>query len=202
MNKQPARTATQRIDDLERGLMSMFQSGDSMARDLMIAKDALKLLNNKLNAVTKAVNEGTLPTEDVIAKHMIDANIEELKEKVTNLVNQGILKATEETEDRAFVVGREIDENGKVVNPRLQFALGSLNEGVREKIKLAKIGEPLTLEEGKLKFELLEAYSIQAPAPEDQDDGAAKATEGEAQAQSSTNEESAQPAKTTEQSGS
>ena len=38
--KQKQRTASQRIDDLERS-MSLYQTADNMARDLSTSKDAL-----------------------------------------------------------------------------------------------------------------------------------------------------------------
>lgn len=157
------RTAAQRIDDMERGLMALYQTADNMARDLMTVKEAIKLLGNKLDAVVKASNRGEQLNDDVISKIMVENNIEELKSKVTDLVNQGILVASEEVGEQSFVVGREIDENGEVKNPRMQFVVSALNQDVRSKFPGAKVGQTLDLQEGKWKFEIQEAYSIQTP---------------------------------------
>ncbi len=177
-NQQPQadkRTASQRIDDLERGLIGMYQTADNMARDLMTMKEALKLLGNKLDAVVKANNRGNPAsqiTDEVISAIMLENNVEELKEKVTKLVQQGILVPSEEVIASSFLVGKEIDDQGKVVNPRLQFTLSSLqSEDLRKKILGAKPGQLLTLEEGKLKLQLDEVYNLQMPKAPEQSSG-------------------------------
>lgn len=178
--KKDKRNATQRIGDLEQALMGLFQTADNMARDLTTVRDAIKLLGNKLDSVAKAANL----SDDVIAKLMIQNNVAELKEKVTNLVTQGILVPAEEMNDTSFVVGQEIDAEGNVVNPRIQFTLTSIQPELRDKIKAAKVGEAVVLEEGKLKFMPVEIYTIvppQAPAIE------AAAAKQNAEVQSSDN---------------
>lgn len=166
-NQQPQqdkRTASQRIDDMERGLMALYQTADGMARDLMTIKEAIKLLGNKLDSVVKATQQGLTLNDENIAKIMVDNNVEELKEKVTNLVTQGILKAAEEVTPNSFVVGREIDADGTVHNPRMQFMVAALQEDVRGKFPGSKVGQTLELQEGKWKFEVQEVYSIETPA--------------------------------------
>lgn len=161
------RTATQKISDLEGAFLSLMQTADSMARDLQIAKEAIKLLGNKVDAIVKASSSGQSLNDDVISQIMIDNNVEELKQKVTDLVARGVLKAQEKATDNSFVVGREENDKGEIVNPRLQFALGNLPQpSLREKIKAANIGDVINLEEGKLKFVLLETYEIESPKAE------------------------------------
>jgi len=161
--QQDKRTASQRIDDMERGLMALYQTADNMARDLMTIKEAIKLIGNKLDSVVKASSRGEALNDEVIAKIMVENNVEELKEKVTNLVNQGVLVAAEEVGPNSFVVGREIDENGVVANPRMQFVVSALGAEVKDKFPGAKAGQTLELQEGKWKFEVQEVYNIQTP---------------------------------------
>lgn len=173
MSNQQAdkRTASQRIDDMERGLMALYQTADNMARDMMTIKEAIKLLGNKLDSVVKASARGETLSDEVIAKIMVENNVEELKEKVTNLVTQGVLAAEEVVGPNSFVVGREIAEDGSIANPRMQFVVSALAPDVRDKFPGAKAGETLTLQEGKWKFEVQEVYAIQTPqqaAPETQ----------------------------------
>jgi hypothetical protein len=174
MSNQQAdkRTASQRIDDMERGLMALYQTADNMARDLMTIKEAIKLLGNKLDSVVKASQRGEALNDEVIAKIMVENNMEELKEKVTNLVNQGVLVPAEEVGPNSFIVGRELSEDGTVQNPRMQFVVSALQEDVRSKFPGAKAGQTLELQEGKWKFEVQEVYSIQtpvaAPAPQEE----------------------------------
>ena len=60
--QQPQKpTASQRIDSLENGLGALFQTADNLARDMMIVKDAIKLLGNKLDAVVKLSNREVSP---------------------------------------------------------------------------------------------------------------------------------------------
>lgn len=170
-NQADKRTASQRIDDMERGLMALYQTADNMARDMMTIKEAIKLLGNKLDSVVKASARGEALTDEVIAKIMVENNVEELKEKVTNLVAQGVLVAAEEVGPNSFIVGRELNEAGEVQNPRMQFVVSALQPEVRDKFPGAKAGQTLELQEGKWKFEVQEVYSIQTPqqaAPEAQ----------------------------------
>lgn len=163
--QQDKRTASQRIDDMERGLMALYQTADNMARDLMTIKEAIKLLGNKLDSVVKASQRGEQLNDEVISKIMVENNIEELKTKVDNLVNSGVLVKAEEVSPNSFVVGREIDnETGAVTNPRMQFVVSALAAEVKDKFPGAKAGQILELQEGKWKFEVLEIYSIATPA--------------------------------------
>ena len=157
------RTASQRIDDMERGLMALYQTADNMARDMGTIKEAIKLLGNKLDSVVKASERGEALNDEVIARIMVENNVEELKEKVTNLVNQGVLVAAEEVGPNSFVVGREIAEDGSIANPRMQFVVSALQGEVKDKFPGSKVGQTLELQEGKWKFEIQEVYNIQTP---------------------------------------
>jgi hypothetical protein len=164
------RTATQRIEDLERALMSLYQTADNMARDLMTIKDALKILGNKTDAVVKAlIRDGSKISDDIISSIMIENNVAELNEKVATLVAQGILTPSEEIVESSFVVGRDIGQDGKVVNPRIQFAYSGISPEVREKLRGAKPGQVIEFAADKNKFEVLEVYTIGTPgAPQEE----------------------------------
>lgn len=161
------RTASERISDLEKTVLSSYQTMDMMARDLMLLKDAIKLLGNKLDAVVKGITRGETLSDDSISKIMVENNVEELSNKVKDLISKGILSSEESITDSSFIVGREVSsEDGSVSNPRLQFALSALGPELKEKFKGAKAGDILDLQEGKNKFEILETYGIHSPSPE------------------------------------
>lgn len=167
--KKPSdnRTATQKIADLENGVMSLFQVNQNLTRDVAMLKDALKLLDNKLNSMAKALNGGEQPTDEVLTRIMTQNNVEELAQKVSNMVNQGFLVKEEQISENSFVVGSELDATDALVNPRLQFALKAIAPNFQEKLLGSKPGDVLLLEEGKLRFKVLESYLIQEPkAPE------------------------------------
>lgn len=185
MSNQDKRNASQRIEDLERAMMSLYQTADNMARDLMTIKDAIKILGNKVDAIVKASSRGETLSDEVVAAIMVENNVEELKNKLNMLVAQGILVPEAVVSATSFVVGREVDDSGKVVNPRLQFTMSGLQEQVREKIVGAVPGQTLTLEEGKLKFEVLESYAIQTPQPpseESSDESSSESSESASEA--------------------
>ena len=160
-------TASERLDNLERSLISLYQTADNMARDVLTIKDAIKLLGNKVDAIVKASASGMTLNDENLAKLMIENNVAELKTKVENLVTQGYLAVEETVTMNSFVVGREVDDNGEVQNPRLQFAAAALQDGLREKLIDKKVGEKVVFEEGKLAFEVMEVYKIQTPTPEE-----------------------------------
>jgi hypothetical protein len=148
---------------MERGLMALYQTADNMARDMMTIKEAIKLLGNKLDSVVKASARGEALTDEVIAKIMVENNVEELKEKVENLKAQGVLVTAEEIGPNSFVVGRELAEDGSIANPRMQFVVSALQGEIKDKFPGAKAGQILDLQEGKFKFEVQEVYNIQTP---------------------------------------
>lgn len=170
--KQDKRNASQKIEDLERALMNLYQTADNMARDMMTIKEAIKLLGNKLDAVVKATSSGQELNDEVLAKIMVQNNVEELASKVSDLVNKGVLKSSTEVTPTSFVVGRELSEDGTVQNPRMQFVVSGLQGEVRDKFPGAKPGEVLTLEEGKWKFEILEVYEVSTPESAESEDSA------------------------------
>lgn len=159
----PTRSAAQKIADLENAVMSLFNVADNLAKDLTTVKNALKLLNNKVASIVKASTTGEEISDEVLDRLMIENNCEELAQKVTNMVTQGIVVAEEQVSENSFVVVSEMDDSEKIVNPRLQFALKALSAELQAKLLGAKAGDVLLLEEGKLKVKVLESYKIQEP---------------------------------------
>lgn len=162
------RTASQKIEDMERGLMAIYQTADNMARDMMLIKDALKLLGNKVDSIVKASVSGQPINDEVLSKIMVQNNVDELKKKVDNLIAQGILVPETTITEDSFIVGQDINAQGELASPRLQFVLSVT--GTKEfqaKFLGAQVGQTLEIEEGKNKFMITESYAIQSPkAPE------------------------------------
>lgn len=162
----PKKTASQRIEELEQAMMSMYSTANNMARDIMTMKEAIKLLGNKVDSIVKASERGEELNDDTLSKIMIENNTAELATKVQTLVQQGFLSKADSITEESFVVGKEVDDDGNVMNPRLQFAMKGLQDVLRSKIVGSKAGDILTLEEGKLKFEVVEVYDIVVPKAE------------------------------------
>ena len=167
-NQKPAdnRSASQKITDLENGLIALYQTADNIVRDLQMMKEALKLLGNKVDSVVKATLAGESPTDDVIERIMRENAIEELKQKVLIMQAQGMLSPSEQIAPNSFIVGQDINDQGEIVNHRFQFALYAIQPPeLRTKFAGARVGDVLNLQEGKLKFRVMEIYTIQEPKP-------------------------------------
>lgn len=161
---QPPRTAGQRLDDIERALVNLFQNLEGMSREQNTVRDAIRLLGNKVDALAKANLRGEAPTDETLSQIMIDNNVEELKGKVDGLVKAQVLAPTDIVGDNSFVVGRELAaDTDKVINPRLQFSLTALAKEVGDKLKGHLIGDVIAIQEGQVRFEVMEVYNIQAP---------------------------------------
>lgn len=164
-NKPPVdnRSASQKIADLENAVMSTYQTLDNVIKDLGTIKDAIKLLGNKVDSIVKASVNGEAISDAVLARIMIENNCEELANKVKVMIAQGVLAPQEQVGDNSFIVGAELNDAGETVNPRLQFGIFALRPELQEKLKGSKPGDVINLEEGKLKFKVLETHAIQQP---------------------------------------
>lgn len=183
-NQRPVdqRSASQKITDLENAVMSLYQTLDNVIKDLGTVKEAIKLLGNKVDSIVKASTNGEAISDAVLSRIMIENNCEELANKVKVMLAQGVIVAQEQVGDNSFIVGAELNDAGETINPRLQFGIFALRPELQEKLKGAKANDVISLEEGKLKFKVLETYLIQQPKSEE----AAPAAETTAEAPAAT----------------
>ncbi len=172
-NTENKKTATERLEILENTVNSIIQAVQplaNMAQDLMGLREAVKLLNNKLDVTIKCINSGTQLTDENLSQGMTENNAKDLQDKVTKMVSDGLLAATDTIGKDSFVVINEQDDSGKIVNPRMQFLLSALqNEEIRGKLEGATVGSNIPVGDKGGSLNVLEAYNIvvpQAPAAE------------------------------------
>lgn len=167
MSEENKKTATERLEVLENtsnNIIQAIQPLANMAQDLMALREAVRLLNNKLDAAIKSINAGTALTDENLNQIMTDNNAKELQDKVTKMVNDGLLTASDTVAKDSFVVINEADPSGKIVNPRMQFLLSALtNEEVRGKLDGAKVGSNILIGDKGGSLNVLEAYNIVVP---------------------------------------
>jgi hypothetical protein len=72
-----------------------------------------------------------------------------------------VLDNTAPITDQTFVVGRQLDADGNVVNARLQFAVATMDKTIQDKLLDKKVGDSVIFEEGQPSFEPTEIYVIQ-----------------------------------------
>lgn len=167
MSEENKKTATERLELLENTVNSIIQAVQplgNMSQDLMGLREAVKLLNNKLDAVVKSINTGTQLTDENLGQIMTDNNAKELEGRVSKMVSDGLLASSDTVGKDSFVVINEQDESGKIVNPRMQFLLSALqNDEIRGKLEGAKVGTNIAVGDKGGSLNVLEAYNIVTP---------------------------------------
>lgn len=167
MSEENKKTATERLEILENTVNSIIQAVQplgNMTQDLMGLREAIKLLNNKLDSVVKAINAGTPLTDENLGQLMTENNAKELQAKVAKMVSDGLLTSTDTIGADSFVVINEQDSDGKIVNPRFQCLLSALNsDELRNKLTGAKVGTNIPIGDKGGSLNVLEAYNIVVP---------------------------------------
>lgn len=159
--KQPS--ASERLGLLEQGIAALHQLSELTTKDLSVLKKTLQLLNNKVDAMAKATLSGEVPSDEVLNRIMIENNVEDLTAKVAGLVQGGFLVAEEQVGDNPFLVCRQLDNNGDVTDPRVQFAVKALESlALQAKFFNTKVGDRVEIRPGVI-LEILEAYKLQQP---------------------------------------
>lgn len=132
----------------------------NIARENEILKDALQLLHEKLDAVITLQNKGLPLNDDNINEAVVEMKENSLKERVTEMLQQGSIVPVETVGEDSLIVSRELNKEGKVENPRLQFLVGRLVDELKSKFVGKKVGELIQGEENKLNIEIMEIYDL------------------------------------------
>lgn len=171
------RTALNRIEDMERVLVGLFQAVAShkqqlenvlgMQGDVVMVKDALRLLNKKTEAIVQLATPETGITVQAVSDLMVKMNVADLTGQVAAWVSSGHLTPADTVDTNSFLVCEEQNADGTLANPRIQFRLDSQDSSVTELLKGKKAGDVVTFGENKFNAKVLEIYSITEPkAPE------------------------------------
>lgn len=161
---KPNLTAAQRLEGLEQAVTTLDGALRNIVNTVDMLHQAIKILGNKTDAIVKATNRGAEMTDETISAIMVENNVTELKQKVTDMVTTGLLVQSEIVEEQSFIVGREIDpDTKKVANPRIQIGMSSLTQAAKDMMLGKKTGETVDFGNGKLSIELEEVYRIVTP---------------------------------------
>lgn len=197
--KQKTMTAAQRLEGLEQAFALTDQTLGNLAMNLQTAINALTLLSKKLEAVIRLGNSGKAINSANVAAEIVDMNAEQLEKKVEDLKAQGVLAAGEVIQENSFIVGRELNpETKEVVEKRAQYPMFGLKPEAKESFLGKKVGDVVTVKEGRNLFEITEVYNLVVPsAPvakvseESSEDSSAQSSEQSSQ-EASTEESSEQ----------
>jgi hypothetical protein len=171
------RTATQRIEDLEKVVTMLYQATaqsknalENLLRaqsDMALVKDALKLLNKKTEAIIQCATPETGITVQAVSALVVKMNVEDLTAQVAGFVTSGHLTPTDEVAADSYLVCEELAADGTQVNPRIQFRLDSQDASTQEAFKGKKVGDTVSFGENKFSAKLLELYSLTEPKAPD-----------------------------------
>ena len=154
-------TAAQRIEGLENALAGTQRNTQILAGEIDNLRQTIGALARRLNAAIKSGETGTL-SNDSVNEIITQENILDLKGKVDLLVKEGVLQSsTKEINQMSFVVGRELDEEKNVINPRIQFAVKSVVPEMVNLLLGKRVGDVVTNEKGDgLLLEVTEVFDI------------------------------------------
>lgn len=160
----PPMTAAQKLEALENSFMVQNQQIEILAEEIDSLRKILVNVNKRLSASIQAAEEGGLNNASV-SKIIMNEGIRELEERVSFLVQQGVLVRNDvaEVSDKNFVVGREIDTEGNVTNPRVQFSVQSVDPELRTQLQGKKNGSVVAYSETEDSMEITEIYDIVTP---------------------------------------
>lgn len=158
-------TATQKLEALENTVADLSKKLDSTVENLLMVgqeldrtNEELRKANERILASIVASEKGGLSLANV-NKILMDNQVESLKGVVEKLKENKLLEETDGTVgDASFVVGRELDTEGNVLSPRVQFSVSSLQEEAKLKVLGKKVGDSIS--EKDRTFEVTEVYNI------------------------------------------
>jgi hypothetical protein len=132
----------------------------NLSRENEIVKNALQMLHEKLDATITLANGGQALTTENIDKQIVLIREADLKAKIDEQVKSGNMKVVDEVGENSVVVSRELNDDGEVENPRLQFMVGRLSDDLKALYVGKKVGDLIKNEEGKLDVEISEIYDF------------------------------------------
>lgn len=177
MSNTDNRTATQRIEDLEKVVTMLYQAAadsknavENLLRaqgDIGLIKEALKLLNKKTEAIIQVASLESGINFDSVKTVVVKMNVEDLTAQVAGYLAAGRLAPTDEVKADSYVVCEEYKADGTLENPRIQFRMDSQQPAESEALMGKKVGDTATFGDGKFTARILELYTLTEPkAPE------------------------------------
>lgn len=131
----------------------------NVSRENEILRDALQLLDQKLNSVVSLSNEGKPLTNENINEKSVELKEQVLKERIQSMLDADKIEKAEEIGLDSIIVGRECNKDGEVENPRIQFLASRLSEDLKQRFVGKKVGELMVGDDDRLDIEIMEIYN-------------------------------------------
>jgi hypothetical protein len=183
-NNTDNRTATQRIEDLEKVVTMLYQATaqldgavkalGGLQGDMVLVKDALKLLNKKTEATIQVAKAETGISVESVTALVTEMNVTDLKAQVAGYLANGHLAPADEVADNSYVVAEETNADGTLANPRIQFRVDTLDKDTAAALKGKKVGDTASFGGDKFGAKILEIYTLTEPKAADSAEPAAE----------------------------
>jgi hypothetical protein len=167
------RTATQRIEDLEKVVASIYQATSKLiaatedlmkkSDDMVLVKEALKILNRKTEAIVQAATPESGITEASVSNFLIQLNTSDLKAQTAAYVTNGQIAVSDTVAGDSFLACEEVNKDGTVINPRIQFRMDSQPQETQDALTGKKVGDSVSFGDNKFGVNILEIYSLLPP---------------------------------------
>lgn len=175
-DNKDTRTAGQKIEDLERVVTMLYQSVGALdgavksllstQRDMVLVRDALRILNKKTEAIIQVANEASGITAAAVSELVVKMNVEDLKAQVDEYLKRGSLVPADEVTAKSYLICEEQNADGTLANPRIQFRLDSQDAETQAALTGKKVGDTVSFGEGKYAAKILELYTLVDPTPQ------------------------------------
>jgi hypothetical protein len=157
------KTALQRIDDLEQKINALIQRDNELLNLISEQDTKIQALARKLKAVIQAGESGSI-SNDLVDNVLINDAVNKMKNDVNVCVQQGFLVQADVITEKSFIVGRELDGEKNVSNPRWQFSFSSMGDQHKSDFLGKKTGDIIVSnEEDSSVWEITEIYNIVEP---------------------------------------
>jgi regulator of replication initiation timing len=171
------RTASQRIEDLEKVVTTIYQATANIkhhvenllkeSQDMAMVKEALKLVNRKTEAMIQVSASAEGMTVKSVSDAVVQMNIADLTQQVEGYLANGHIVAADSVAENSFIVCEELGSDGEVANPRVQFRMDSQDASVLDLLRGKLVGDTVSFGENKLSAKILEIYSLVEPKAEE-----------------------------------
>ncbi len=171
---KPTQNAALRIESLELRNQALLKMIESQQKSILMLSEEIDKNRELVLGVARRLNtaitvaENSPLTHENVNKEIVNQNVKNLESSVNLMIDEKVITKKDSDghiTDTDFVVGREVNDNGQVVNPRLQFSIVQVSqlENGEELVKLylgKKVGDIIKKEGDASGIEILEVYSI------------------------------------------
>lgn len=171
------RTATQKIEDLEKVVTMLYQATAQLQQvvqglsnavsEVPLIKEAIKLINRKSDAIIQAAGAEGGITAQTVSALVTAMNVDEMKGQVQGyLANGSITPDASEVAANSFIVAEEFNADGTLANPRVQFRMDSQDKDTAALLLGKKVGDTVSFGPNRYDAKIQEIYTLvdQKPA--------------------------------------